>query len=73
MNVWFIRSNGETGHNKPGTPGFVLRFQTLLPKARKSCENRDQSLPWTHAECGRYPAARAAAVVANRRVQFAQS
>ncbi len=23
MNVWFVRSNGETGHNQPGTKRFI--------------------------------------------------
>src|ERR1700704_5843806 len=41
MNVWFVRSNGETGHNQPGTklyvPGEPPQFPKQLFNYRREC------------------------------------
>jgi hypothetical protein len=34
MDVWFIRTNGKTGHNQPGTKLFVLGERPNYPERR---------------------------------------
>jgi hypothetical protein len=34
MDVWFFRANGETGHNQPGTKGFIRGEPPNYPERR---------------------------------------
>jgi hypothetical protein len=54
MRVWFIRSNGETAHNEPGTPGFVPGEPPQFPK--REFNYRDECLCKGFARVG-WPAA----------------
>ena len=42
MHVWFIRCNGETAHNEPGTPRFVPGEPPQFPK--REFNYRDECL-----------------------------
>lgn len=50
MNVWFTRCNGETGHNKPGTPRFVPGEPPIFPN--RKFNYRDECLKDGFARVG---------------------
>ncbi len=54
MHVWFIRCNGETAHNEPGTPRFVPGEPPQFPE--RAFNYRDECLCKGFARVG-WPAA----------------